>query len=53
MLGIVRFDRDGREYAYAISFLSDYVETKCGDINFGQRLSRLAWAYFDSKYQSD
>jgi beta-lactamase class A len=50
-IAIVRFNRNGREYAYAVSFFSDYVETKYGDIMLGQRLSRLTWAYFDSKYQ--
>jgi hypothetical protein len=49
-VGIVRFERDGREYAYAISFLSDYVATKYGDIPLFQRLSRLAWDYFDAAY---
>jgi hypothetical protein len=52
-VGIVRFERGGQEYAYAISFFSDYVETKYGDITLGQRISRLAWAYFDEAYPSN
>ncbi len=49
-VAIVRFDRGGEEYAYAISFFSDFVEEKYGDIPVGQEISQLAWVYFDAKY---
>lgn len=49
-VAIVRFDRGGREYAYAISYFSDFVETKYGDMTVGQGLAAAAWAYFDEKY---
>lgn len=48
--GIVRFERGGRQYAYAISFYSDGVPTKYGDIVLGQQLMALAWDYFDATY---
>lgn len=48
--GIVRFERGGREYAYAVSFFSDGVPSKYADIVLGQQLTALAWAYFDATY---
>jgi hypothetical protein len=48
--GIVRFERGGTEYAYAITFLSEDVPWKYGDIALGQQLSKMAWAYFDAAY---
>ncbi len=50
-IAIVRFDRNGREYAYAISFFSDYVATKYGDIGLGQQISKITWAFFDARYE--
>ncbi|HEX6030222.1 MAG TPA: serine hydrolase [Tepidiformaceae bacterium] len=51
--GIVRFERDGQEYAYAITFLSEGVRTKYADIPLGQELSKLAWEYFDAAYAGE
>ena len=48
--GIVRFERGGQEYAYAITFLSEGVPAKYADIPLGQRLSQLAWSHFDAAY---
>jgi len=48
--GIVRFERGGQEYAYAIGFYSDEVPTKYADIVLGQTLMAMAWEYFDSTY---
>ena len=46
----MRFERGGVEYAYAISFFSDFVVEKYGDIPVAQEISQLAWAYFDQTY---
>lgn len=48
--GIVQVERDGRRWAYAISFFSDSVPYKYGDIPLGQALSSLAFAYFEATY---
>ncbi|MCC7364067.1 MAG: serine hydrolase [Dehalococcoidia bacterium] len=48
--GIVRFYRGGREYAYAITFLSEAVPVKYDDIPTAQELSRLAWDTFQARY---
>ena len=49
-IGIVRFERGGVIYAYAISLLSQKVPWKYGDIPLGQRISELVWGYFNGKY---
>jgi hypothetical protein len=46
--GIVRFERNGQELAYAITFLSEGVPTKYADIPLGQKLSLMAWEHFDA-----
>lgn len=48
--GIVRFERGGQEYAYAVTFLSDGVPTRYGDIVLGQALMAMAWSYFEAAY---
>lgn len=50
-IGIVRFERGGVVYAYAISFLSQAVPWKYADISLGQTISQMVWDYFSSKYQ--
>ena len=49
-IGIVRVERGGVSYSYAISFLSDTVGEKYADVALGQQLSRLAYDYFASVY---
>ncbi|MGD9933879.1 MAG: serine hydrolase [Dehalococcoidia bacterium] len=48
--GIVQVERDGKQWAYAISFFSDSVPYKYGDIPLGQALSSLAFEYFEATY---
>ena len=49
--GIVSFQRGGQTYAYAITFLTQSVPTKYGDIPLGQTVSSLVWQHFTSTYQ--
>ena len=49
-IGIVRFQRDGQELAYAISFFAQRVPTKYDDIPFAQRLTTATWAFFQQRY---
>ena len=49
-IGIVRFERDGEQLAYAISFLSQRVPHKYDDIPFAQRLTAATWAFFQERY---
>ena len=49
-IGIVRFERDGQQLAYAVSFFSQRVPTKYDDIPFAQRLTTAAWAFFQQRY---
>ncbi|MEX1104216.1 MAG: serine hydrolase, partial [Dehalococcoidia bacterium] len=51
--GIVRFERGGRELAYAITFMSEGVQTKYADIPLGQQLSVMAWEHFDAAYPAE
>ncbi len=48
--GIVRFERNGQEYAYAVTFLSQDVPVRLGDITLGQNLMALTWDYFSARY---
>ncbi len=48
--GIVRFERNGQEYAYAVTFLSQDVPVRLGDITLGQKLMALTWDYFSARY---
>jgi beta-lactamase class A len=49
-VGIVRFERGGQAYAYAISFFSQRVPEKYGDIPLGQSLSAATWEFFSRRY---
>jgi len=49
-IGLVRFERDGVTYAYAISFLSERVHEKYGSLALFRPISELVWAYFDRTY---
>ncbi len=49
-VGIVSFRSGGQTYAYAISYFANWVPEEYGDINVGQRVSRLAWSYFQDLY---
>jgi len=48
--GIVRLQRNGTEYAYAISFLSEEVPTKYGDVVLGQQLGDMAYQVMAARY---
>ncbi len=50
-IAVVRFERNGKKYAYAISFFSSQVASKYADIALGQGISVEVWNYFDHKYQ--
>jgi hypothetical protein len=47
--GIVVLDRNGTQYAYAVSFLSQEVPWKYGDVELGQRLVRLTYDVMASR----
>jgi beta-lactamase class A len=49
-VAIVRFEQDGADRAYAISFFSQGVPEKYGDVALGQQLSTAAWAFFQRRY---
>lgn len=49
-IGIVRFERDGEQYAYAISFYSQRVPNKYDDLPLGQALSVATWNFFQQRY---
>lgn len=49
-IGIVRFERNGETYAYAISFLSERVHEKYGSLSLFRPISELVWDYFDRTY---
>jgi hypothetical protein len=49
-VGIVRLQRGGTEYAYAISFLSSSVGTEYADIPLGQQLGNLAYEVMSARY---
>jgi hypothetical protein len=48
--GIVHVEHAGGTYAYAVTFLSEAVPYKYGDLALGQKLMTLAWDYFASVY---
>lgn len=50
-IGIVMFEKNGTRYAYAISLYMQEIPTLYEDIWTGQKLSRIVWEYFDTKYQ--
>jgi beta-lactamase class A len=49
-IGIVRFQRGDRVYAYAISFFSQWVPERYADIPLGEEISAAAWQYFSHRY---
>jgi len=49
-IGIVRFEQDGEQRAYAVSFFSQHVPTKYGDVLLGQQLSKATWDFFQQRY---
>jgi len=49
-IGIVRFEQDGEERAYAVSFFSQFVPVKYGDVVLGQQLSTATWKFFQERY---
>ena len=51
-IGFVRFEQDGEERVYAVSFFSQWVEVKYDDIPLGQRLSTATWEFFQERYPS-
>lgn len=48
--GIIRLTRGGIEYAYAMTFLSQEVQTKYADIPLGQQLGSLAYQTLAARY---
>jgi hypothetical protein len=51
-VGIVTFTgQDGKEKAYAISYLSQKARTEYTGYSFGARLSGIVWDWFEAKYQ--
>ena len=51
-VGIVRFEQNGEERAYAVSFFSQQVPSKYGDVALGQQLSTATWEFFQERYPS-
>jgi hypothetical protein len=49
-IGIVWYARGGQRYGYAISFFTEGVPVKYGDIVLGQRVSSLAYQWFVNRY---
>jgi beta-lactamase class A len=51
-VGVVTFTgADGKEKAYAISYLSQKARTEYTGYSFGARLSRIAWNWFEATYR--
>ena len=51
-VGIVTFTgEDGKEKAYAISYLSQKARTEYTGYSFGARLSRMVWDLFEATYR--
>ena len=51
-VGIVRFEQNGEERAYAVSFFSQWVPEKYDDVRLGQQLSTATWQFFQERYPS-
>lgn len=49
-IGIVRFERNGQQLAYAISIYSQHVPHKYDDLPLGQAVSVAAWNFFQHRY---
>ena len=51
-VGVVTFTGgDGKEKAYAITYLSQKARTEYTGYSFGARLSRIAWDWFEATYR--
>lgn len=50
-IGIVSFEKNGKQYAYVLSLYMEKIPYKYADIPIGQIISRLVWEYFSTKYQ--
>lgn len=50
-VGIVSFERNGKRYAYAITFWSQDNPWVLSDAPLGQTVSRLVWEYFSGRYR--
>jgi beta-lactamase class A len=48
--GIVRFQRGGETYAYAISIFSERVPRQYADVPLAQRISAMTWEFFSNRY---
>ena len=51
--GVAVFQRNGRTYVYAISYLGSYGESWQAAYDHAYRVSAAAWNYFDSVYSGD
>lgn len=49
-IGIVMFNRDGKEYAYVLTFWSQDNPWVLSDVTLGQTVSRLVWDHFNATY---
>jgi beta-lactamase class A len=49
-IGIVWYERGGQRYGYAISFFTEGVPVKYGDIPLGQSISSMAYQWFVARY---
>jgi len=52
-VGIVRLQRGDKEYAYAVSFLSEQVPSEYGDVHLGQQLGALAYEVMAARYPKE
>jgi hypothetical protein len=50
-VGLVIFNRDGKQYGYVLTFWSQDNPWVLSDIPLGQTVSRLVWEHFSSVYQ--
>jgi hypothetical protein len=50
-IGLVIFNRGGKQYAYALTFWSQDNPWVLSDVPLGQTVSRLVWEHFSSVYQ--
>jgi hypothetical protein len=49
-IGLVIFNRGGKQYAYALTFWSQDNPWVLSDVTLGQTVSRLVWEYFNTTY---
>jgi len=50
-IGIVTFERNGKQFAYVMSLYMEKIPTRLADVPIGQKISRMVWEYFSNKYQ--